>query len=83
MKQLGPYKVGDVIRPADGSNYRGEIVYISKEEDVVRHRCLITGTIYTKSYFGFFCRYCTLDEYEDGEDFSDLGGAKFDSEVVG
>jgi hypothetical protein len=74
MKQLGPYKVGDVIRPADGSNYRGEIVYISKEEDVVRHRCLTTGTIYAKSYFGFICRYCTLDEYD---------GAKFNSEVIG
>ncbi len=74
MKQLGPYKVGDVIRPADGSNYRGEIVYISKEEDVVRHRCLTTGTVYTKSYFGFVCRYCTLDEYRS---------AKFDSEVIG
>ena len=59
------YKVGDIVRPADGSNYRGEIVYVSKEEDVIRHKCLKTGTLYEKSYFGFFCRYSTLEEYDE------------------
>ena len=58
------YQVGDLIRPADGSNYRGEIIFVSKEQDVIRHRCLSTGKVYEKSYFGFFCRYCTLDEYD-------------------
>jgi hypothetical protein len=58
------YKIGDLIRPADGSNYRGEIILVSKEQDVIRHRCLSTGKVYEKSYFGFFCRYCTLDEYD-------------------
>jgi hypothetical protein len=65
MEYLGKYKVGDLIRPADGSKYRGEIVYISKEKDQVLHRDLQTGTIYEKSYFGFICRYCTLDEYKE------------------
>lgn len=59
------YKVGDIVRPADGSNYRGEIIYISKKEDVIKHKCLKTGKIYEKSYFGFFCRYCTLEQYEE------------------
>jgi hypothetical protein len=58
------YQVGDIIRPSDGSKYRGKIIYLSKEEDIVRHQCLTTGMVYEKSYFGFFCRYCTLDEYD-------------------
>lgn len=58
------YKVGDLIRSSDGSKYRGKILYISKEEDTVRHQCLTTGNIYEKSYFGFFCRYSTLEEYD-------------------
>ena len=67
MEPKHQYKVGMIVRPADGSNYRGEIVYVSKDEDVVRHRCLKTGKIYQKSYFGFFCRYCTLEEYDEAE----------------
>lgn len=59
------YKVGDIVRPADGTNYRGEIIYISKDEDLIKHKCLKTGEIFKKSYFGFFCRYCTLEEYEE------------------
>jgi membrane protease subunit (stomatin/prohibitin family) len=59
------YKVGDIVRPADGSNYRGKIIYVSKEQDVIKHQCLKTGKIYEKSYFGFFCRYCTLEEYNE------------------
>ena len=58
------YKVGDQIRPADGSNYRGVITFVSKDEDVVRHRDLVTGAEYEKSYFGFACRYSTLEEYD-------------------
>ena len=61
---MNKYKVGDLIRPADGTNYRGKILYLSKEEDIVRHQCLTTGKIYEKSYFGFFSRYCTLEEYD-------------------
>lgn len=61
------YKVGDLIRPSDGSNYRGKIIYVSKEEDTIKHQCLTTGNIYQKSYFGFFCRYCTLEEYDERE----------------
>lgn len=56
------YKIGDIIVSADGSSYVGEIIYISKEEDVVRHRCRKTGTEYEKSYFGFQCRYMTVEE---------------------
>jgi hypothetical protein len=56
------YKVGDIIVSASGSSYVGEIIYISKEEDVVRHRCRKTGTEYEKSYFGFQCRYMTVEE---------------------
>lgn len=68
------YQVGDVVVPADGSNYRGVITYISAAEDKVRHRCLRTGTEYEKSYFGFFCRYMTEAEKaeKDAEDKSDL-----------
>ena len=56
------YKVGDIIGSASGSTYVGEIIYISKEEDVVRHRCRKTGTEYEKSYFGFQCRYMSVEE---------------------
>jgi hypothetical protein len=56
------YKVGDIIVSASSSSYVGEIIYISKEEDVVRHRCRKTGTEYEKSYFGFQCRYMTVEE---------------------
>lgn len=56
------YKVGDIIVSASGSSYVGEIIYISKEEDVVRHRCRKTGTEYEKSYFGFQCRYMSVEE---------------------
>lgn len=62
------YKVGDLIRPADGTSYRGEIIFVSKEKDIIRHRCLKTGKVYEKSYFGFFCRYCTLDEFDQREE---------------
>ena len=61
---LPRYRVGDIVRPADGSNYRGEIIYINREEDVIRHRCLETGEVHEKSVFGFFCRYSTLAEYD-------------------
>ena len=67
-------QVGDVVVPADGSKYRGEITYIDKAKDVVRHRCLATGREYEKSYFGFFCRYMTEQEAADAQsdDASDL-----------
>jgi hypothetical protein len=51
------FKVGDVVVPSDGSNYEGKIIYISKEEDTIKHQCTKTGKIYEKSFFGFFCRY--------------------------
>ena len=56
------YKVGDIIVSASSDSYVGEIIHISKEEDVVRHRCRKTGTEYEKSYFGFQCRYMTVEE---------------------
>jgi len=56
------YKVGDIIVSASNSSYVGEITYISKEEDVVKHRCRKTGTEYEKSYFGFQCRYMSVEE---------------------
>jgi len=62
------YKIGELIRPADGSNYRGEIVYISKKEDRVLHRCLTTGEIKEKSYMGFISRYCSVEEYAQVEE---------------
>lgn len=61
-KQENFFSVGDVVVPADGSNYRGEVIYVSKEEDVVRHRCLRTFVVYEKSYFGFYCRYMLESE---------------------
>lgn len=57
-----PYKVGDIVVSASSDSYVGEIVYISKEEDVVVHRCCKTGLISKKSYFGFYCRYMTVQE---------------------
>jgi len=58
-----PYKVGDIVVPACGnSRYRGVITYISQAEDIVRHRCLATGTEYKKSFIGFRCRYMTEQE---------------------
>lgn len=59
---IKPYAVGDLIRPADGSEYRGEIIHVDGQ--TIRHRCLKTGAIYEKDRFGFFCRYSTLEEYE-------------------
>lgn len=56
------YKVGDIIVPCSASSYIGEIIYVSKEEDTVRHRCIRTKKEYEKSYFGFFCRYMTIEE---------------------
>ena len=56
------YKVGDIIVSASSDSYVGEIIHISKEEDVVRHRCRKTGTEYEKSYFGFQCRYMSVEE---------------------
>jgi DNA repair exonuclease SbcCD ATPase subunit len=56
------YKVGDLVVPADGSSYVGEITYISQEEDTVRHKCLKTGTEYEKSYYGFPVRYMSIVE---------------------
>jgi hypothetical protein len=56
------FQVGDIVVSADGGAYVGEVTYISKEEDVVRHRCRRTGTESTKSYFGFFCRYMTIQD---------------------
>lgn len=55
-------EVGDIIVPADGSKYVGEVTYVSEEEDTVRHRCRKTGKEWEKSYFGFFCRYLTVEE---------------------
>ena len=60
-------KVGQEVAPADGSRYRGVITYVNKERDTVRHKCLDTGREYTKSYFGFFCRYKPADEVETEE----------------
>lgn len=54
--------VGMRVRPSDGSKYRGEVVFVSKEEDTVKHRCLKTGQIYEKSYFGFQVRYDPIEE---------------------
>ena len=62
-----PYKVGDIVVPADGSRYRGVITYISKEEDTVRHRCTETGKEWEKSYWGFTTRYMTPEEFAAAE----------------
>lgn len=58
-------KVGQVITTAAPTNYLGVITRISKDEDVVQHRCLRTGQQYEKSYFGFFCRYTPAEEAGD------------------
>ena len=48
---------GDLIKPADGSDYIGIVIYVSKDKDMIVHRCLNSWQEYTKPYFGFFCRY--------------------------
>lgn len=58
-----PWAIGDIVRPATGGAYRGRIVHIT--DDHVSHACLVSGTVSTKSRFGFFCRY-ELEE-EEGE----------------
>ena len=59
---MAKYKVGDIIVPADGSSYIGQITYMSEEDDTVRHKCLTTGKEYEKSYYGFPVRYCSVKE---------------------
>ena len=54
-----PFEVGDIVVPADGSNYRGIITFISEAENIVRHTCLRTDATYEKSYWGFMSRYMT------------------------
>lgn len=54
--------VGDIIKPTDGSDYRGRILTISRDTDTVEHQCLKTGRVWTKSYWGFGIRY----EKDDG-----------------
>jgi len=53
---------GQIVIPADGSNYRGQVIYVSKEKDTVRHRCCHTGKVYEKSYFGFQVRYNPINK---------------------
>lgn len=68
-------QVGAIVRPADGSSYRGRIIEASRERDVVRHQDLKTGQIYEKSWFGFFCRYCLEgDEVACSACLTDLPG---------
>ena len=55
-------KVGQLVEPADGSNYIGRIISVSVEDDTVIHEDVITGKQWEKSYFGFFCRYMPYDE---------------------
>lgn len=57
MKIYNWIKVGQIIVPADGSNYTGIIISVSKDDDTVKHKCLKTGQVYEKSYLGFRCRY--------------------------
>lgn len=57
------YRVGDLIRPVDGSGYRGRIIYISKEDDIVKHQCLMTDRVYEKGYIGFCNKYCAIEDY--------------------
>lgn len=52
-----PFVVGDNIIAADGSDYRGKITYISKDENVVKHVDIRTGKESKKSYYGFPVRY--------------------------
>ncbi len=51
------FNVGDIVVPTDGTKYKGKIIYISKDKDVVEHQCLSTGKIWKKSYTGFGIRY--------------------------
>lgn len=70
-------KVGDIIVPTDGTDYVGEIIFISKAQDTVKHKCIkpstyiikgfkhyTTGTIFSKSYTGFGIRYKLKDKNE-------------------
>jgi hypothetical protein len=56
------WKLGDVVRPADGSNAR--YIIIDTAGGIIRYRCMATGAEYTKDHFSFFCRYSTLEEYD-------------------
>lgn len=56
------WKLGDIVRPADGSNDRYIIVELG--DGFIRYRCLRTNKEYTKDRFGFFCRFSTLAEYD-------------------
>jgi len=51
------FNVGDIITLADGTAYIAKIIYISRDEDIVKHQCLNTEKIWKKSYTGFGLRY--------------------------
>lgn len=63
-----PFTVGDVVVPADGSQYRGEVIAV--DEEFVRHRCLATGRVYEKTRLGFYSRYVheRLEQKQDDEE---------------
>lgn len=56
------FHVGDLIVPADGTDYIGKIIYISEKEDTVQHQCTKTGKVWTKSYSGFGIRYIPIED---------------------
>lgn len=66
--------VGHLVYPADGSSYLGRVIYVSKEEDTIRHECLRSGKVYECSFNMFRTRYFigiagseVISEFEDVE----------------
>lgn len=54
-------KVGQLVKPADGSDYLGKITYVDFITDTIEHTCQKTGKVYAKSVFGMFSRYIPID----------------------
>ncbi len=51
-------RVGDIVRPTDGGDYRGIVIEVTPTH--VRHRCLATGAVHRKGRAGFSVRYRRL-----------------------
>ncbi len=62
MEDVAHFQVGDIIVPSDGTDYVGEVVYVSRGEDAARHRCRSTGKETSCSYIGLLTRYMCVRE---------------------
>jgi len=67
MEKKNWIQVGALIKPADGSSYRGIITRITHLQDgemvdVYHQNVDGTGLEYHKCVFGFFCRYSPVED---------------------